>query len=325
MICLKIRSNNNSSNLLTIHIKRISIGPAHIRRNVKDIKELKSTIADVGLLQPILVRQTDRGYTVVDGARRLEALKELGIEELIIGKDVIVETGEKEADETFKQLIANVQREDINDIELGHAFVALNEGYGYQYIEVAEIIGKTPHYVAAKVGLAKRLTPEVQAIVIKDWETTRPVRNKSNQDPDDVTGPYIMNVNVIEDIARLPAELQKSTYEVIKKKEMDKKEALRYLRNIKQDADVLQMAQDVKGLVQNYAVDGEDYAGKDAKKYIKKIDKDVERLFETIKSGNVAEVEQLIPALESLIEKLNLLYSEVKASKVTDQVITAEK
>jgi len=102
----KDAQTTRNTNFLTIHIKRIAIDPAHVRRNVKDIKELKSTIADVGLLQPILVRQTERGYTVVDGARRLEALKQLGIEELIIGKDVIVETSETEADEKFKQLIA---------------------------------------------------------------------------------------------------------------------------------------------------------------------------------------------------------------------------
>ncbi|BAI60970.1 putative ParB-like partition protein [Methanocella paludicola SANAE] len=308
---MKTRSKSNASDFLTIHIKRISIDPTHIRRNVKDIKELKSTIADVGLLQPILVRQTNRGYTVVDGARRLEALKELGIEELIIGKDVIVETAETEADEKFKQLIANVQREDINDIELGHAFVALNEGYGYQFKEMAEIIEKTPHYVAAKVGLAKRLVPVVQSMVISDWQSAKCSRNTSRSDIDDVVpGPYLMNVNVIEDIARLPAELQQAAYETIKDKEMDKKEALRYLKTIKEDAEVLKMADDVKGHMQACSEEDEGHE-KELKRYLKKIDRDLEKLSVTIKAGNDIDRRKVVSALKALIERLNQLYSEV--------------
>jgi ParB family chromosome partitioning protein len=296
----------------TIHIKRIEVDLEHIRRNTSDIKELKSTIADAGLLQPILVRQTERGYVVIDGARRLQALRELDVDELIIGRDVIVDVNETVADAKFKQLIANVQREDINDIELGHALVDLKEKYGYPYNEIAAIIGKTPHYVAAKVGLAKRLTPDVQAIVIKDWEAAQCSRNTLNGDFDDaIQGPYVMNVNVIEDIARLPAELQQAAYETIKDKEMDKKEALRYLRGIKQDAEVMKIADDVKGLMQACAEDAEDKPEKEVKKYLKKIDQDVEKLSVTIKAGNDIDRQNLVTALKVLIERLNLLYSEV--------------
>ncbi len=243
---MKKRANNDKDHQI-IHIKRIDIGPEHIRRNTNDIANLKDTIADAGLLQPILVRQTERGYTVIDGARRLQALKELEVPELIIGKDVIIDLNETDADFTFKQLIANVQREDINDIELGHAFVTLKEKYGYAYKDVAAIIGKTPHYVAAKVGLAKRLTSEVQELVISYWEAAKCSRNTLKCDSDDVLDPYMMNVNVIEDIARLPGELQKTAYQMIQAKEMDKKEALRYLKAIKQEAEILAMADDTKG------------------------------------------------------------------------------
>jgi ParB family chromosome partitioning protein len=311
----------------TIPIKRILIESTHIRRNIAELGGLKSTIADAGLLQPILVRQTDRGYTVIDGARRLQALRELGVEELIIGRDVVVEASETEADETFKQLIANVQREDVNDVELGHAFVALKESYGYQYNEIAEIIGKTPHYVAAKVGLAKRLTPEVQDLVVKDWEAAKRARNRQSSDSDDVLDPYVMNVNVIEDIARLPAGLQSDAYVTVRDREMDKKEALRYLKGVKRDAEVLLMADDVKGLMQGcIAVSTEQAAGGpvDVGRYIKKLDKDVERLFETVKSGGPVNKEQLIPALESLMERLNALYAEIKAGREENRAAAAK-
>ncbi len=73
----------------------------------------------------------------------------------------------------FKQIIANIQREDINDIELGHAFVMLKEHYGYQYNEITEISGKRPQYETSKATLPKRLTPEVKALVIRDREMAK--------------------------------------------------------------------------------------------------------------------------------------------------------
>ncbi len=118
----------------------------------------------------------DCEFTVIDGARRLAALLELGVTELIVGRDLIIDVEETEADARFKQIIANVQREDFNAIEMGHAFVALKEEFGYQYNETAEIIGRTPHYVTSKVGLAKRLDPAVQKMYVDDLDREKDIQ-----------------------------------------------------------------------------------------------------------------------------------------------------
>jgi ParB family chromosome partitioning protein len=233
----------------------------------------------------------------------------LDVDELIIGRDVIVDANETIADAKFKQLIANVQREDINDIELGHALVELKEKCGYAYKEIAEIIGKTPHYVAAKVGLAKRLTVEMQELVVRDWEAAKCTLNTCKGE-DEVETLYVMNVNIIEDIARLPREMQKAAYEAVKDKEMDKKEALRYLKFVKQEAEILLIADDAKGLMQAYQE--EDKPGKELFKYIQKIGRDVDKLKVTIKAGSDIDRSEIANALEALIERLNVLYSEVK-------------
>ncbi len=149
------KASRKSIQCKTIAIQRVGVSPDHIRKNFSCNTKLKVTIADVGLLQPILVRRSGDNFVVIDGARRLEALKSLNVPELIVGKDVIIDSEEREADTRFKEIIANIQREDINDIELGHAFVTLNESYGYPYKDVAEIIGVTSHNVAAKVGSGK--------------------------------------------------------------------------------------------------------------------------------------------------------------------------
>ncbi len=285
----------------TIHINRIYVDKEHIRRKTGDINGLKETIADAGLLQPILVKQCERGYKVIDGARRLEALKELKVSELIIGRDVIVDEEETEADFYFKQLIANIQREDINDIEIGHALVSFKEKYGYQYKEIAEIIGKTPHYVAAKVGLAKRLIPEVQELVVKDWEAVKCIRNTLKAEDGEALEPYVMNVNIVEDVARLPAELQKAAYITIRDKEMDKKEALRFLRKLKEG-------------VEEEAEESREDAEHEVRKYLDKIYRDVDRLSLTIKSSPTLNSEEVASTLEDLISRLNILYMELKAS-----------
>ncbi len=222
-------------------------------------------------------------------------MKELAISELIVGREVIVDVDETEADARFKQIIANIQREDINHFDLGHAFVTLKEKYGYQFREIAEIVGKTPHYVTSKVGLVKRLIPEVQEMAVSDMEECIP-DTFSEEDND----AYEMNIKVIEDIARLPVELQKTAYISIKTNEMEKDAALRYLRSLKK-----------------HGSDGEIYpvvreASQNLVKYFDKIDRDIEALAGRLQMADQMNRRDLIHKLGSSLEKLNLLYARLK-------------
>ena len=79
--------------------------------------------------------------------------------------------------------------------------------------------------------MAKRLTPEVQETIVRDWEEIKCIRNTLLEE--NAPAPYEMNINIIEDIARLPQELQMDAYNTIKADEMDKKEALKYLQSLK--------------------------------------------------------------------------------------------
>lgn len=296
------RSSHQKEELLTIPVNRVRCGESHMRRSGFYVESLKSTIQDAGLLQPILARRTGTSdFTVIDGARRLAALIELGVTELIVGRDVIIDIEETEADARFKQIIANVQREDFNAIELGHAFVTLKEEYGYQYNEIAEIVGKTPHYVTAKVGLAKRLMPDVQQLYIEDLEHEKCIQNTFSKDA--LPG-YVMNVNVLEDIARLPAVLQKTAYLAVRAAEMDKSRALRYLRSLKREATTAEAAETCAGEEKMR------YCG--VQRHISKISKDIERLVDTVSSGNIMDREAAMPEIEKLIEMLSALYLRIK-------------
>lgn len=296
----------------TIPIESVRVDVCHIRRNHSDIEDMKRTITDVGLLQPILVKRSGDDYVVIDGARRLNALKELNVKELIINRDVIIDAEETVADSKFKQIIANIQREDINDIELGHAFVMLKEHYDYQFNEIAEIIGKKPHYVTAKASLAKRLTPEVKALVIRDWELAKCGPTTVSDDTEIVEGPYKMNVNVIERIARMPQDIQKQAYETIKEKEMDKKEAMSYLRNMKKDLkDVRQEKTEEGPEVPECGGSEGPVENNITKRYFMRINREIDQLTVEVKSTYIGQ-EYVRQELETLIQRLNSLYSEIE-------------
>jgi len=295
-------TNNNQCEYIPIH--KIKTDSSHIRKKPGDISQLKYTVSDVGLLQPILVRKSNDSYVIIDGERRLRAMKELAISELIVGREVIVDVEETEADARFKQIIANIQHEDINHFDLGHAFVTLKEKYGYQYREIAEIIGKTPHYVTSKVGLAKRLIKEVQEMAAIDWEGSKCIQDTlSGEDNENET--YEINVKIIEDIARLPEEFQKTAYLTIRSNEMSNDEALKFLRSVKK-----------QGLV---PCEGKVSHDSSLQKYFEKIDRDIEKLADRLKMADRMSRSDLLLKLESSLDKLNLLYARLKSESGTSE------
>jgi ParB family chromosome partitioning protein len=297
-----------------INIKDIKVDPDHIRKTTSSVTDLKFTVSDVGLLQPILVRKTDDHYTVIDGERRLRAVKELAISDLIVGREVIIDEDETDADARFKQIIANIQREDINDIDLGFAFVTLKEKYGYQYKETAEIIGKTPHFVTSKVGLVKRLIPDVQEMVISDWEKKKCIRDTFSAENNPAGDAYDMNIKIIEDIARLPKELQKTAFLNVQANKMDNSKALKYLRAMKKQYQNNNVAEEAGYPMGSYGPEVE--ANVELLGYVEKIVEDVDAFASRLKGSDLLQQDDLLYKLESAIEKMNQLYTKLKQETV---------
>lgn len=101
------------------------------------LEELKNSIREQGVLQPILVRIKGDGYEVIAGERRLRAARSLKLEKI----PVIVKTvTDKEALEIA--LVENIQREELNPIEEARAFRKLIDEFQYTQEEVAQAVGK---------------------------------------------------------------------------------------------------------------------------------------------------------------------------------------
>ena len=113
------------------------------------LEELAASIAENGLLQPIIVREHLGGrYQIIAGERRFRASKIAGLTEISV---IVMDKDDRKAAEIA--LIENVQREDLNPVEEAMAFRALMEEYGLTQEELSEKIGKSRSAIANTVRL----------------------------------------------------------------------------------------------------------------------------------------------------------------------------
>lgn len=111
------------------------------------IAELSASIAEKGVLQPLLVRPVGDGFEIVAGERRYRAAKEVGLSEVPV---VVRELNDQEALEIA--IVENLQREDLNPVEEARAFRQLTE-FGANQEEVGRAVGKSRSAIANALRL----------------------------------------------------------------------------------------------------------------------------------------------------------------------------
>ncbi len=143
-----------------LEVERIEHNPMQPRQDYDPgaLNELKQSIQENGIIQPIVVRHSGNGrYQIVAGERRFRAAVELGL------KTVPVRIMEVEADKDLLELalVENIQRENLNPIDLALSYQRLMDEYNLTQEEVAQKIGKDRATVANVVRLLK-LPPQIQ-------------------------------------------------------------------------------------------------------------------------------------------------------------------
>ncbi len=123
-------------------------GQPRTRFGVTDIEELAQSIREKGILQPVLVRRSDSGYQIIAGERRWRAAGEAKIKTIPV---IIKDVDESEAYQLA--LIENIQREDLNPVDVGRAFRKLMDDFGLTQEEIAERVGKSRSSVANHLRL----------------------------------------------------------------------------------------------------------------------------------------------------------------------------
>jgi len=163
-----LQSDDGSSQdiLVKIEIRNIKPNPFQPRAEFdpKTLEELKHSILQNGLIQPITVRRaTDGNYELISGERRLRACKEIGYT-TIPAYIIIVES--KEAMVALA-LIENIQREKLNPIEIAYAYKRLIEECNLSQEQVSDKVGKDRTTITNSLRLLK-LPKNIQDSVIRD-------------------------------------------------------------------------------------------------------------------------------------------------------------
>lgn len=148
-----------SSTINEIPLSDIDANPNQPRRefDAAALQELADSITQIGIIQPITLRQMPSGrYQIVAGERRWRASQLAGLSTIPAYIRTI-------ADENVMEmaLVENIQREDLNDIEIALAYQHLLEGEGMTQDKVAKRVGKSRTAVANYLRLLK-LPAQVQ-------------------------------------------------------------------------------------------------------------------------------------------------------------------
>ena len=127
------------------------------------LEELKSSIKENGVIQPLTVRKKNEHYELIAGERRLRAVTQLGIEKVPV---YIIKVDSKE-EMLELAIIENVQREKLNPIEQANAYQRLIDECDLTQEEVAKKIGKERTTITNILRLLK-LPETIQESVIKE-------------------------------------------------------------------------------------------------------------------------------------------------------------
>jgi len=148
---------------LTLKIHEIEPNRDQPRKDFDEdaLAELADSIAEHGIIQPLLVRpMTDGGYQIIAGERRWRAARMAGLTEVPV---LVKEITESEIMELA--LVENLQREDLNPIEEAEGLQSLMENYGMTQEQAAKRVGKSRPAVANATRLL--LLPEKVLEMVK--------------------------------------------------------------------------------------------------------------------------------------------------------------
>ena len=144
-----------------IDIKLIDVNPNQPRKNFEPtaLKELSDSIKLHGVIQPIIVNKTGDRYIIVAGERRFRASKLAGLKSV---PAIVKNYTEQQVKEV--SLLENIQREDLNPVEVANAMRELLEIYGWTQDVLADRLGKSRPAIANTLRLLT-LQPEVLALI----------------------------------------------------------------------------------------------------------------------------------------------------------------
>ncbi len=151
-----------SSSINEIELSKISVNPNQPRREFDEtaLQELSDSIAEIGIIQPITLRKlSEESYQIIAGERRYRASLKAGLKSV----PAYIRTAD---DENVMEmaLIENIQREDLNSVEIALAYQHLIEQYNLTQERLSERVGKKRTTIANYLRLLKLPAPIQMAL-----------------------------------------------------------------------------------------------------------------------------------------------------------------
>lgn len=198
----QIIENANQDELKEINLKDLRVNPYQPRKTFDEnsLKELAESIKEHGVIQPIIVKRSIKGYEIVAGERRYRASQ-------LAGKETIPAVIKDFTDTEMMEIavLENLQRENLNVIEEAEAYLSLMNNLNLTQEEVAKRVGKSRSHITNILGLLK-LPEEVKELVKENKISMAHARTLSKlEDPEkikELANKVIkenMNVRILEE------------------------------------------------------------------------------------------------------------------------------
>jgi ParB family chromosome partitioning protein len=163
-----IPAGDGEEEIREVELERVRPGKSQSRKvfDEEKLAELAQSIRENGLLQPIVVREAEKGrYEIIAGERRWRACQLAGIKKIT----VIVRSYSEQA-ATTASLIENIQRENLNPLEEAEAYQVLIKRFGLTQEEISRRVGKSRPFITNMLRLLN-LPPEIKEMVREGFLT----------------------------------------------------------------------------------------------------------------------------------------------------------
>lgn len=147
------KNSESQQKIVEIDVNLVDPNPFQPRKSFNDeeLVELAETIEKHGLIQPIAVRKVGDRYQIISGERRTRATKLAGL--ATIKAQVYENLDDKVMGEWA--LIENIQRVDLNPVEIAQSYQQLIELHGYTHDDLAKTVGKSRSAITNALRLLK--------------------------------------------------------------------------------------------------------------------------------------------------------------------------
>jgi len=155
--------SDERGNAIEIDLDEIRSNPYQPRKtfNEESLNELADSIKTYGIIEPIIVKKSIKGYEIIAGERRTRAAKIAGLKTI---PAIIKDFNDEEMMEIA--LLENIQREDLNPIDIALSIDKIIKINNYTQDEFAKRIGKSRSYITNLLGLLK--LPNIVKEKVKD-------------------------------------------------------------------------------------------------------------------------------------------------------------